>query len=297
MSNPDDGAEPRPSSERDTPKSPTKPTTKATTKPTTKPTTKRRGSSAGVTAPVTPEPVKAGSSRTPPPRSRRGAPATRTPTADGGPEAAPAVGGFSDTGDAAAAAASTPAPAPAPPTSEIFDWEGGGSAKSDAAAVAPEISAASVTAAIAAEPEVAEDAFAVEARTARAAKPKKARKQERRFRQTVQRVDLWSVTKMALCFYVCAMAVVLVAMIALWTVADSAGIIDNVESFIGDLFSADDFTFVSGAVLRGGVLVGIVLVALLVAFTIIAASFYNIFAELFGGVEIVIREEEQPPKR
>ena len=82
-----------------------------------------------------------------------------------------------------------------------------------------------------------------------------------------------------------------------WVVADSAGIIDNVENFIGDLFSSEDFQFVSGQVLRGAVLVGVVLVALLVAFTIIAASFYNIFAELFGGVEIVIREEEQPPKR
>ena len=93
------------------------------------------------------------------------------------------------------------------------------------------------------------------------------------------------------------MAVVVVTLIALWAVADSAGIIDNVEKFLGDLFSADDFHFVSGAVLRGGVLVAIVLVALMVAFTIIAASFYNIFAELFGGVEITIREEEHPPKR
>ena len=88
---------------------------------------------------------------------------------------------------------------------------------------------------------------------------------------------------MALCFYISAMAVVVVALIALWAVADSAGIIDNVEKFIGDLFSADDFHFVSDQVLRGAVLVSIVLVALMVVFTIIAASFYNIFAELFGG--------------
>jgi hypothetical protein len=113
----------------------------------------------------------------------------------------------------------------------------------------------------------------------------------------VQRVDLWSVTKMALCFYISVMAVVVVALVALWAVADSAGIIDNVENFIGDLFSSNDFHFVSAQVLRGAVLVALVLVALLVAFTIIAASFYNIFAELFGGVEIVIREEEHPPKK
>ena len=90
------------------------------------------------------------------------------------------------------------------------------------------------------------------------------------------------------------MAVVVVTLIALWAVADSAGIIDNVEKFLGDLFSADDFQLYIRRGVRGGVLVTIVLVALMVAFTIIAASFYNIFAELFGGVEITIREEEHP---
>ncbi len=131
----------------------------------------------------------------------------------------------------------------------------------------------------------------------RPAKTRAAKRPERRFRQTIQKVDLWSVTKIALCFYISAMGVFVVSLVALWVVADSAGIIDNVENFIGDLFSSENFHFVSGQVLRGAVLVGVVLVALMVAFTIIAASFYNIFAELFGGVEIVIREEEQPPKR
>ena len=36
---------------------------------------------------------------------------------------------------------------------------------------------------------------------------------------------------------------------------------------------------------------GLVIVALQVVITVIAASFYNIFAELFGGLEIVVREE------
>lgn len=286
MSEPEmnDGAEPRSSSERTG--------TQATTKSSS---TKPRGSSANVNAPRAAEPVSAGSTRTPPPRTRRGAPTAR-PRSD-------------DVADAAVAAAAmepvTPTPTPrpkagskpkaAPGSTEVFDWEGTGSPKSGSTTRAPEISAASVTAAIATDP-LDDDTFVPEPR-ARQAKPKKARRQERRFRQTVQRIDLWSVTKMALCFYVSAMAVVVVAMIALWAVADSAGIIDNVEKFFGDLFSADDFHFVSAAVLRGGVLVAIVLVALLVAFTIIAASFYNIFAELFGGVEIVIREEEHPPKR
>jgi hypothetical protein len=137
------------------------------------------------------------------------------------------------------------------------------------------------------------------ARPAPASRPGKAPvRPERRFRQTIQKVDLWSVTKMALCFYASAMGVLVVSLMALWVVADSAGIIDSVENFVGDLLSADNFQFVSGQVLRGAALIGVVFVALSVAFSIIGASFYNIFAELFGGIEVVIREEEETlPKR
>jgi hypothetical protein len=114
---------------------------------------------------------------------------------------------------------------------------------------------------------------------------------ERQFRQTVTKVDLWSVTKMALCFYLSAMFVMLVALIALWMIADAADIIGSIENFFGDLLSAKDFHFLSGEVLRGTILVGLVVVALAVVVTVVAVSFYNIFAELFGGVEITVKEE------
>jgi hypothetical protein len=226
--------------------------------------------------------VSTGSTRTPPPRTRRGAPAgtgrSRSPEPNG---------------DRESSGAGSAGPKPTAASTRVFNWDDDGIASASAA------SAAALT--VAAAPlEDPEDPYAPEptrTRQPKPARPAKARKQERRFRQTVQRIDLWSVTKMALCFYISAMAVFVVALIALWAVADSAGIIDNVEKFIGDLFSADDFHFVSDQVLRGAVLVAIVLVALMVVFTIIAASFYNIFAELFGGIEITIREEEQPPKR
>ena len=113
-----------------------------------------------------------------------------------------------------------------------------------------------------------------------------------RTRQTLVRVDLWSVTKLALCFYVSAMFVTLVALVALWVIADAAGVIGSVEKFLGDLLSAKDFTFLSAGVLRGAILVSLVIVALQVVITVIAASFYNIFAELFGGLELVIKEED-----
>lgn len=269
--------------------------------------------------------ASSGTTRTPPPRTRRGAPTTRSSFeeldaldellqshaqgAGGEPEPAPPDRGWG------AGTRGAPASRPA------FDWETpeeqdareatearfGAEELTDVEerAVAEARRAADDDAGLFApagatevfgdplEPEIAFEPTPA----TRPAKTKPAKRPERRFRQTIQKVDLWSVTKMALCFYVSAMGVVVVSLVALWVVADSAGIIDNVENFIGDLFSSDDFQFVSGQVLRGAVLIGVVLVALMVAFTIIAASFYNIFAELFGGVEVVIREEEQPPKR
>jgi hypothetical protein len=137
----------------------------------------------------------------------------------------------------------------------------------------------------------------------KSSKPPKASKSSRRaptpprrFRQTIVRVDLWTVTKLSLCFYVSAMFVTLVAVVALWAIADAAGIIGSVEKFLGDLLSAKDFTFLSAEVLRGAILIALVTVALLVVITVVAASFFNIFAELFGGLEMTIKEEEQPPR-
>ena len=119
-------------------------------------------------------------------------------------------------------------------------------------------------------------------------------RRERRLRHTIQKVDLWSVLKLSLCFYLCSLAVVVVALVSLWAIADSFGIVENVEEFIGELLSSEDFTFLSGEMLRGVVLVGLVLVMLQVVITVIAGAFYNLFAALFGGLEVTVVEEETP---
>src|ERR1700681_5117569 len=74
---------------------------------------------------------------------------------------------------------------------------------------------------------------------------------ERRYRQTVRSIDIWSVLKIALCFYLCALIVMLLAGIVLWWIASAAGAIHNVEKFIGDLVSDKNFHFLSWVVLRG----------------------------------------------
>jgi Transmembrane domain of unknown function (DUF3566) len=114
----------------------------------------------------------------------------------------------------------------------------------------------------------------------------------RRYRQTIHRVDLWSVLKISVCFYICGMAVTMVALVSLWAIADAAGVIQSVEKFMGDILQTKDFTFLDDEILRGALLVSAVIVVLQIVITVIAAAFYNVFAELFGGLEITISEDE-----
>ena len=115
---------------------------------------------------------------------------------------------------------------------------------------------------------------------------------ERRYRQTVRTIDIWSVLKIALCFYLCALIVVLVAGIVLWWIASAVGAVHNVEKFIGELVSDTHFHILSWEVLRGATLIGLVLVCVLVVITVLAAAFYNLFSELIGGLEVTVVEHE-----
>lgn len=140
-----------------------------------------------------------------------------------------------------------------------------------------------------------------EAPSARTTRPARSRaapvpgpRAPRRVRHTIKKVDLWSALKISLCFYVCEMAVLVTAIAFLWLIADGFGIIGSVEKFVGDLLSSKDFKFASAGMLRGTILVGLVLVAIQVVATVLACAFYNLFAELFGGIEVTVIQEDAP---
>jgi hypothetical protein len=135
----------------------------------------------------------------------------------------------------------------------------------------------------------------------RARAPKRERSQgtgprrvvyERRYRQTVRTVDIWSVLKISLCFYLCALIVILCTGMILWWIASAVGAVHNVENFVGQLLSDKHFHFLSWEVLRGATIVGLVLVCVLVVITVLAAAFYNLFSELIGGLEVTVVEHE-----
>jgi Transmembrane domain of unknown function (DUF3566) len=118
------------------------------------------------------------------------------------------------------------------------------------------------------------------------------RSSRRSYRQTITKVDLWSVLKIAVCFYLGALVVVLASGIALWEIARIAGVIDSIQHFMRQLLGSNDFTFLSWRLLRGFTLLGLVIVCLATVITVVAAAFYNLFAEIMGGVVITVVEED-----
>jgi hypothetical protein len=136
---------------------------------------------------------------------------------------------------------------------------------------------------------------------ARAPKKKPRRKRvasprqvfERRYVQTIRSVDLWSVLKVSICFYLCALIVILVAGVMLWWIASAAGVVSSVESFVGDLVNNKNFRLLSWEVLRASTLIGLVVVCLLTVLTVLAAAFYNLFSDLIGGIEVTVVEQEE----
>ena len=102
---------------------------------------------------------------------------------------------------AGAGAGAAPPRAPSTPASPIAD---------DLDAVDGDRSALRAAAAVVVRPS---DAVGASRRQAALPPRAPAPSTERRYRQTVAKVDLWSVLKMSVCFYICAMAVTMVALV------------------------------------------------------------------------------------
>ena len=117
----------------------------------------------------------------------------------------------------------------------------------------------------------------------------------RRSRCEVRRIDLWAVLKISLCFYLAAVVLVIISGVVLWLIADAAGAIDNVESFMGKILSSKNYHLVSAQILEGTILVGLVLAALMTIITVVGAALYNLFSELVGGFEVTLVETDHRP--
>jgi hypothetical protein len=113
----------------------------------------------------------------------------------------------------------------------------------------------------------------------------------RRTRRVVRKVDVWTVFKMSLLFYLCVFLVLLIAGIVLWNIADAFNVIHSVEKFIRSLFDLAKFTFHPDVVLESAALGGLILVLMGTGANVLIAVLYNLISDVVGGVQFIVLEE------
>lgn len=119
-----------------------------------------------------------------------------------------------------------------------------------------------------------------------------ARLRARKVHRIVRHVEPWSVLKISLVFYFCLWVTLLIAGAVLWQVALSSGLVDNVESFIQDIFVLKSFTFDAAQVFRAYAIAGLIMVIAATGFTVLMAVLFNLISDLMGGIRVTVIQEE-----
>jgi hypothetical protein len=114
----------------------------------------------------------------------------------------------------------------------------------------------------------------------------------RRVNRIVRHVDPWAVLKLSLLFYLCLLAIAMVAGIVLWIVASATGTIHSVEGFVKEAFAFKTFHFDGVKVFRASLLGGLVLVIAGAGLNTLLCALFNLISDLIGGVRVAVIEEE-----
>lgn len=113
----------------------------------------------------------------------------------------------------------------------------------------------------------------------------------RRVTRVIRDIDPWSIFKVGLVFHLVLYLVVLVAAVLLWSVASATGTVDNVERFM-ESFGWESFRFNGGQLFRGLLVLGMMVAVLLTGIWVLAATVFNLIADLVGGVQVTVLEQE-----
>lgn len=158
--------------------------------------------------------------------------------------------------------------------------------------VAARVSAVtSTTAATAAA--VVEVAAAAAAVPARAVKEKLAPATARvEGGRTITHIDVGSVLKVSIVFYLIVLVVLVVASFLLWLVADAFGAVDSIQKSIKSLFDVKTYVLHPTTIAVYTSLAGLVLAVAGTIANVLAAVIYNLIHEIVGGIRVGVSDPE-----
>ncbi len=116
------------------------------------------------------------------------------------------------------------------------------------------------------------------------------RRQGRRVRRVIRRIELWSVLKISLVFNAVMLGIALGTVALLWGLANTTGLVEDLEGFLRDS-GFEDFRFQGDRMFRQVAFIGAVGALAFSVFTVLATALINLISELTGGIRVVIIEE------
>jgi Transmembrane domain of unknown function (DUF3566) len=141
-----------------------------------------------------------------------------------------------------------------------------------------------------AEPEVdaeVEDEQAIEVPVRRSRRPR-----VRKVSRVVRRIDPWTVFKIAFVLFVLLYAVLVVAGVILWDLANKTGTVDNIQGAVKELFALQTFVINGKKLFRASWALGAIMAIGGTGMAVTLAVLFNLIADLVGGVRITVLEEE-----
>lgn len=107
---------------------------------------------------------------------------------------------------------------------------------------------------------------------------------------TISRIDPWSVLKLSLIFYFCALLIAMIGLTVFWTVLVRMGVIQQFTDFLDKLQLA--LVINGGNMARAIFLVGVLNVVLWTGINVFLVFLYNLVVDLIGGLRIELDAEE-----
>lgn len=107
-----------------------------------------------------------------------------------------------------------------------------------------------------------------------------------RSRVAVRHLDVGSVAKMSVLFYLVVLVVIVVAAVLLWVAADVFGTLPSIEKSVRTLFSLRKFRLHPGAVALYTAAAGAVIAMVGTLANILLSLIYNLIADVVGGIRV-----------
>jgi Transmembrane domain of unknown function (DUF3566) len=133
----------------------------------------------------------------------------------------------------------------------------------------------------------------VAAETVAPRRRQKRRADRVRSRVTIRHIDVWTVARVSLVFYLLVGIAVVVASVLLWYAANAYGSLNSIEKSVRTLFDLKSFTLHVDRVAEYTAAGGLVLALVGTLFNILAALTYNLICDIVGGFRIEVESTAQ----